>query len=543
MREGDPQKGAADLRATEAAYLEARDARDRADVARATDLGADLAALELEADAWAQSVRRTLPEIEAIADELAPDDRQAVAAMRAWADGVGTPLPVPGPVATACADPRAWAAALAEGGTVLRRRLESCFAATAAGLRVGDETLSRLQILSRLSREPDAAGRRRLFLALEPLWRVTDGDGAGASPYRVLVRETADAWAAGDSRVGMNARALGVAPGAIETWATTVLAAWRTAVVEPSRRAGEAPVEPWDWWWRAGAASRAHSGSLPLPTVLRMNRLVHAALGADLDELDIAFDVTARPSRPTIPVAFTTFGARPRRLADGTWSTGRPTVVATLLDGGLSELEELIHETGHAIHIAAIRTRPAFADWPDSDALCEALADLVALDIWEPSWQRRWMPDGVAVPEILSIRCRYADVALDAAWTLFEIKQRADPGRLPNDTWTEITSTWLGIARHPEWSWWALRGQLVGDPGGMSDYAIGAVLTAAMRDAIQGARGSSAGGDPGWYPWVSSHLLRFGSGKPARDVLTEFLGGPPTADALLVQIARGGRIR
>ncbi|MFN8631351.1 MAG: hypothetical protein U0838_13850 [Chloroflexota bacterium] len=59
------------------------------------------------------------------------------------------------------------------------------------------------------------------------------------------------------------------------------------------------------------------------------------------------------------------------------------------------------------------------------------------------------MPDGISIPEILSIRCRYADVALDAAWALFEIRQRRDPARLPNDTWTDITSTWLGIARHP----------------------------------------------------------------------------------------------
>jgi len=149
----------------------------------------------------------------------------------------------------------------------------------------------------------------------------------------------------------------------------------------------------------------------------------------------------------------------------------------------------------------------------------------------------------VAVPEILSIRCGYADVALDAAWTLFEIRQRRDPARLPNDTWTEITSMWLGIARHPEWSWWAIRGQLVGDPGGMSDYAIGAVLTAALRDTIRGALGDIAGADANWYPWIRDHLYSSGASVSAREQLITFLGGPPTADALLAQINRGGRVR
>jgi hypothetical protein len=322
----------------------------------------------------------------------------------------------------------------------------------------------------------------------------------------------------------------------------TVLAAWRAAVVEPGRAAGENPIEPWDWWWRAGAVQRALDGSLSMDAVMRVNRDVHASLGADLDELAIRFDVAAREGRPTIPVAFTTFGGRPRRLADGTWTPGRPTVIATLTDGGVSELGELIHETGHAIHIAGLRTRPAFTDWPDSDAYTEALAELVSLDMAEPRWQRRWMPGGLAVPEILSIRCRYADVALDAAWALFEIRQHAEPDRLPNDTWTEITSTWLGVARHPEWSWWAIRGQLVEEPGGMSNYAIGAVLTAGLRSAIHSAVGDWLDGNRGWYPWVREHLYRFGLARSARQVLEDVLGGPPTADALLAEIVRGGRV-
>ena len=43
--------------------------------------------------------------------------------------------------------------------------------------------------------EPDAAARRRLFLALEPLWRTVDGDGGDGSPYRRLLRSSAARWA------------------------------------------------------------------------------------------------------------------------------------------------------------------------------------------------------------------------------------------------------------------------------------------------------------------------------------------------------------
>ena len=62
-------------------------------------------------------------------------------------------------------------------------------------------------------------------------------------------------------------------------------------------------------------------------------------------------------------------------------------------------------------------------------------------------------------------RYLHAGTALDAAWALFEMRMLADPDRRPNDAWTEITSRHLGIAPHPEWSWWAIRGQLVQEPG------------------------------------------------------------------------------
>lgn len=553
------------LAVLEAAYLRARDARDRLDVARARGEPADASALAAEADAARARAVAALTTVDASlaaagragrtpagVGALGADDERALEAMRAGiasalVDEAG--LPVAASIElSGCDDPAAWAAAAEAGGAVLRARLEACFAARAADVRVGGERLTRPLVLGRLAREPSADRRRRLFTALEPLWRAVDGDGGPGSPYRMLVAASAREWAAGRSPVARNAGALGVGAAAIEGWAVATLEAWRDAFVRPASlggaagagsAAGAGPVEPWDWWWTAGAADRALADALPLGRLDPLCRAWYGALGADLEALGVGFDTGPRPGRPPIPVAFTTFGGRPHARADGSWLPGAPWVLATYVEGGLGELAELVHETGHAVHIAGIRTRPAFADWPDSDALTEALAELAALDVAEPAWQRRWLgPDAPEVPVEVAIRGRYADVALDAAWALLEIRLHADPERPANDAWTEITSGYLGIAPHPEWSWWALRGQLVQEPGYMANYAVGAVLATDLRASIRAARGDWTDGDPGWYGWVRDRVYRWGLERSAAEVLGDVLGRPPTVDALRAEIAR-----
>ena len=533
------------LAAVEAAYLRARDARDRLDVARAIGDPTDAGPLEAAAASAEAAVREAMAALgDAAEGALDAEDRRALAAMRAGIEAAlgeaGELSVTPSIPAEACADDAAWATAIEAGGDVLHARLEGCYGAVAAALRSSGEALTRPQVLARLATEPDPVARRRLFGALEPLWRTVDGDGGEHSPYRAFLRESASRWAQGRSPIEANARALGVTAADIEAWAVGTLEAWRDAVAAPAAARGEPPIEPWDWWWHAGEADRAMQASLPLERLFALNRDIHRGLGAAPDELAIRLDTTPRPGRPPVPVAFTTFGARPHRRPDGSWDPGRPTILASYTDGGLGELTELVHETGHAIHIAAIRTRPAFADWPDSDALTEALGELVSLDVAEPAFARRWLPEAPTVPEAVSLRCRYADVALDAAWALFEIRLHADPERRPNGVWTEITSRYLGIAPHPEWSWWAIRGQLVGEPGYMANYAIGAALAADLRAAIRAARGDWIDGDPGWYAWVSGRIYRFGLERSARDVLRDVLGRAPTADALLREIARAG---
>ena len=532
------------LEAAEAAYLRARTARDRLDVARVTGRPPGTAPLEAEAEG---AIRTTRALLAAVPEPGGAEDRRALAAMRVGIEAAAAyDLPgggaeaaasdaVEGAVAQPGADPSADDRSL----TGLTRRLEAGYGAVAAALPFAGEVLTRRQVLLRLASEPDAGRRRSLFLALEPLWRRVDGDGGTGSPYRELIRRSADRWQAGESPIDANATALGVTGADIEAWALATLAGWRAAYVEPWRAAGHPPIEPWDWWWRAGEAHRTLSAALPPGAGAQVNRAVYASLGADPVELGVRFDLQPRPGRAEIPVAFATFDGRPHIRPDGTWSTGHPTILATCTEGGLDELVELVHETGHAVHIAGIRTRPAFADWPDSNALTEALAELVALDSTDPAWQRRWLPGGVAVPAAVAIRSRYADIAMDAAWALFEIRLHATPDRPANDAWTEITATWLGIAPHPEWSWWAIRGQLVEAPGYMANYAIGAVLAADLREAIRAARGSWIDGDPGWYAWVREHVYRFGLERSTKDVLQGVLGRAPTADALLADLARG----
>ncbi|MEI7743540.1 MAG: hypothetical protein WCK58_07295 [Chloroflexota bacterium] len=531
------------LETLETEYLAARGARDRLDVARATGEADPEGALEpaarVASDAVHQRLSTFLPSDE---HDLAADDLRAYRTIRSGivaADEYVLPV-APSLQGGDCDDRAGWDAAFAGGAGALREHTEACFGVQGDGLPYGGRRLTRLQVLGRLAVEPDPDTRMALFLALQPLWRTMDGGSGGRSPYRTLVREDAEAWHAGASPIAVNAAALGVTPDDIETWALTALAAWRAAVVEPARARGEPATEPWDWWWKAGAARRILE-PIPLESVVLVNRSWYASLGADPAALRVHMDLEQRSGRPIVPTAFTTFGERPARRPDGSWSPGRPTILMSLTDGGIHELEELVHETGHAVHLAGIRTRPAYADWPDSDAFIEAIAEIAALDILEPAWLRRWLPGLPEVPGGTAIRSRYAEVALDAAWALFEIRVHATPERDPNEIWAEITSTWLGIRAHPEMAWWAIRGQLIESPGYMANYAIAAVLATALRAAIRSEIGDWTEGNRDWYPWMRAHVYRFGLERPSRDVIHDLLGRSLNANALLGEIARAVR--
>lgn len=417
-------------------------------------------------------------------------------------------------------------AAPEEAMAALRAQTYARYGEAARAVHVGGDVLDRLTVLTRLAQEPDPARRRELFLGLAPMWATVNGDGSADSPYRVLARAAAPRWRPGVSPVEAAAQELGVPPADLEAWLLRVLERWRDACAVPG--------EPWDYWYAAGEAGRLLAPRIPLTSLPEINARYHRDLGADPVALRVAYDLDPRTGKT--PVAFTTFGTRP--ILDGKrWQVAQAWVFATYRVGGLDNLVELLHETGHAVHISAIRTRPAFADWPDSDTFTEALGDLLALEAYDGPWQRRYL--GAEAPRAANLRAKYASVMLDICWALFEWRVHRDPGADPNAVWTALTHDYLKIAPHPELSWWAARGQLVDAPGYMMNYALGAILVADLRQRCRELRAPFERPDAGMYAWLTERLYRFGLEKTSRAVVEDFLGREISPQALIADLERG----
>ena len=409
----------------------------------------------------------------------------------------------------------------------LRRRTFRAFGKAGAAIHVGDEIIDRVTAFDRLATEPDPARRCAVFDAMEPIRRAVDGDGGGSSPYRTLVRSSAARWARNGSPIEAAATALGMPPGSLEPTLREILLAWRDVL-------GPGLVEPWDYRYLVGSMDRRVGRHVTRERLQPINDAHLRSLGADPEALRITYDVHPRPGRPPIATAFTIGRDMGRLGGDGVWQPATPWIFATYATGGLGNLEELLHESGHALHEAAIRARPAlYSPLAEDGGLSEGLGDLVGWDAHEPAFQRRYL--GAAAEPGESRVGRYGGVMLDVCWALFEIVLHRDPDLDPNAVWAELAEQGLGIVPHPEQASWAVRGQLIDGPGYMANYALSAMVAAAVRARIRDVRGDwlADGGDPGWYEFVSDGLLRFGATRPARDVLTDFLGGPLTARPLL----------
>jgi hypothetical protein len=395
---------------------------------------------------------------------------------------------------------------------------------------VDGDTLNRLAVLARLSRTPDPARRRELFLALQPVWRSVNAGDEPDSPYRTMVRLRRAEWGDTASPIEAKGPAFGLSTPQLEEWLIRALDRWRAATPDSL-------LEPWDWYYFAGAASRHLSARVSrIADMQRVNDAYYAAIGASPARLHIRYDLAARPGK--YPVAYTDFGSRNRWIG-GQLVAGEPAVFTSYLDGNLDNLAELLHESGHAIHIAAIRTRPAYIDWPDNDTFTEALADLPALELYEPTWQWHFLGDSVPLAE--SLRAKYASIVMDMAWALLEIRVHRTPDADPNAIWADITSRYLHIRPHPEWSWWAMRGQLIDSPGYLVNYALGAFLVADMRARVATSWGPFTAADSSMYPRLAETIYRFGLERPSRRVLEEFLGRPARPEALLDDLARLSR--
>jgi len=409
--------------------------------------------------------------------------------------------------------------------TSLEGALSACFTELGNNLEFEGKHVTRVSALGMLEEISEEPRRKQLFYAFTPLWDAVNGKDGAASPYRRLLPLVVSAAGGQGTSIDSAARTIGVSSQEVESWLEQILEAWRQVD-------GGEMVEPWNYFYRGGEATRALSAVTPKNSFVSVNQRYYRYLGADLQKLGVLYDLEARPGKA--PLAYTDYVTR-GRLVDGNW---RPTVVrisGSYATGGLGLLNELVHENGHAVYMMAIHERPAFMD-VSAALFDEAFADVPAWNTYEPAWQRKYL--GQAAPEKASLRGLLSSVMLDVAWALYECRMLHTPTADPNAMWTDITSHYLHIVRHPEISWWAIRGQLVQMPGYMVNYGLGSVLTADLRQHTREELGPFEAGNPRWYSWTGDHLLHFGEEKDTAALLKQFLGRPVSPQALLDQIQR-----
>jgi len=486
--------------------------------------------------AWAARSRELSAKLDAAlgtlaasgAPALTSEDARVIAAIRKGIVDNAPDVPVVDPEHPAqhCGD----TAQHTSDSTLLQVALYECFEEIGNRIDFEGRNIVRTTALDRLQQLTDAAQRKRLFLALSPLWIAVNGADTPDSPYRrMMVLNGIEIRKNGSSPISNAAMTLGVTPQQVEQWLVQILEAWRAQSSGPA-------LEPWDYWYASASASRELAAAIPRQSVLGIAKRFYRDLGADLDGLGVQHDLDIRPGKA--PLAYTEQTQIGRRIGNR-WRPTLARVSANYEQGGLFVLNELIHEDGHAVHYAALRTRPAYFSLGD-DLFFEAFADVPAWSSSEPQWQQKYL--GSRAAEASSMRELFSNVMLDVSWGLFELRMLADPSRDPNLVWTDITSRYLNIAAHPEFSWWALRVQLVRWPGYMINYGLGAVLTADIRQHIRDAIGPFDTGNPRWYPWTSEHLLQFGSSVETAQLLRNFLGRPVSPDAILKQLQRVGSV-
>jgi hypothetical protein len=407
----------------------------------------------------------------------------------------------------------------------LQEALYACFAELANSLHFENRVVTRVAAFDLLTRMPERERRESLFEAFLPLWQALNGDDGARSPYRRMIRMAAARVGSGKSPVDAAARTVGVSPAQTERWLERILDTWRQV-------SGDALVEPWDYRFEAGAGERELGDLIALAALQPLNQRYYRDLGLDLAGAAVIYDLAPRSGKA--PLAYTDYVRRGRMLR-GTWQPTIVRVSASYQRGGLGPLNELVHENGHAAHMLALRTRPAFMDLGEP-IFYEAFADVPAWSVYEPAWQQKYL--GRSVAESRSLRALYSAVMLDVAWALFDLRMLRDPDADPNWLWSDITSRYLHVKPHPELPWWAVRVQLVHKPGYMVNYGLGAVITADIRERITQQLGSFDAGNERWYGWTSQRLLRTGEEQETATLLRSFLGRAVSPQPLLRQLQR-----
>jgi hypothetical protein len=477
-------------------------------------------------DGWSRELEARRAEVRAglaklADDELTAEDRRAARLMREAVQPTDASADlVPD---ARCAD----ASQAGLGYTALSEALYACFDELGNNVEFEGTRYTRVAALDLLAHIDDPGRRKALFNAFLPLWQAINADGRAGSPYRRLIALAAAEAHEHGSDIDAAARTLGVPSAAVEDWLTRILDAWRVAN-------DGVTIEPWDYRYAGGGAERLLGEHIARDALQPLSARYYADLGADLARMGTLYDLAPRPGKA--PLAYADFVSRGRE-ENGVWRPTLARVSANYSRGGLGVLNELVHEDGHVVRLMALHTRPAFMDWGDS-LFEEAFADVPAWSTYDPAWQQKYL--GHSAPKAVSLRSLYSSVMLDVAWALFELRMLRDPAADPNAVWTAITNRYLGVVAHPELPWWAVRVQLVGSPGYMVNYGLGAVLTADLRARIRERLGTFETGDPRWYGWLSQQLLRFGTSRDTPELLREFLGRPVSPEALIGEIGRIG---
>jgi hypothetical protein len=457
---------------------------------------------------------------QASAGKLSGSDARAVEVMRAALEDLPEEPHSLAPTGH-CSDARRTELALA----AMEDALYACFAELGNSLQFENARVTRVAAFELLTSMPEEERRKKLFLAFQPLWLALNGHDEVGSPYRRLIRMAAAQAKAHSSPIDAAARTVGISTAECERWLERILDTWRQV-------SGAAAIEPWDYRFAGGAADRALADAIPRDALLALNERYYRDLGLDLAAAATIYDL--QPRNGKAPLAYTDY-VRRGRMAAGAWRPTIGRVSASYARGGLGPLNELVHENGHAAHMLALRTRPAFMDLGDP-IYYEAFADVPSWSVYEPGWQDKYL--GRSIAQGASLRALYSGVMLDVAWALFDLRMLRDPQADPNALWTDITHHYLHVVPHPELTWWAVRVQLVHKPGYMVNYGLGAVITADIRERIAQQLGPFQSGDARWYGWLSEHLLRSGEEQPTAQLLRGFLGRPVSPQALVTQLQR-----
>lgn len=411
----------------------------------------------------------------------------------------------------------------------LSAALYACFERYGNHVPFEGKIIARTTALDLLHQLDTSERRKALFDALAPLWKHLNADDGAKSPYRRLIGLSAEiARKKGGSPVDEGAKTVGASTDEVETWLVAILERWRAANPGPQ-------MEPWDYWSRYASGVRPLDPLIPAERVKDLSFAYYRDLGLDIAATGSIHDLAIRPGKA--PLSYADYVRIGRMTPDG-WRPALTRVSMNVERGGLFVLNEAVHEDGHVAHFQAVRARPAYYDLGDA-LFVEAVADVTSWSVADPRWQRKYL--GKSIDGATSKRALYADVMLDVSWGLFELQMLKHPDADPNAVWTEITSKYLNIRPHPELSWWALRVQLVDEPGYMINYGLGSVVTADIRARLKQKVGDFDAGNPRWYAYASDHLLHYGEAVETPRLLRKFLGRPVSDKALLAEIGGIGR--